>query len=232
MAFVGRGKTRRRVSYAIFTTGFAGIIYNLVLIFAFQVFYGYVFHWMGLLVTALMVGIASGSLGITSVLGKIRSDRVLFSVVELAMVVFSVALGIALLSAGPLFSRWFFLPVSFVSGALIGLEFPLANKMDLAGSVRKVHCHPRASGDPHSEWIPASAGMTRKDSDLSETAGSLYAADLFGGWAGGVLGGVVLLPIIGIFGTCIIVSVLKLSSLILFVLEGIILPVGKGKGIR
>jgi spermidine synthase len=75
--------------------------------------------------------------------------------------------------------------ISFFSGLLIGSQFPLANKLYL-----------------------------RNDTSLTTTAGSLYSSDLLGGWLGGMVGAVVLLPVLGLVGTCITVGLLKLSSFI------------------
>jgi spermidine synthase len=79
--------------------------------------------------------------------------------------------------------RLLFLAISFISGFLIGTQFPLANKLYL-----------------------------RNGKSLTRTAGLLYAVDLLGGWLGGIVGAVVLLPILGLAGTCITVGLLKLTS--------------------
>ena len=76
-----------------------------------------------------------------------------------------------------------FLTLSFISGFLTGSQFPLANKLYL-----------------------------EKSSNVSQTAGLLYAADLLGGWLAGIVGAVVLLPVLGLVGTCITVALLKLTS--------------------
>jgi pyruvate formate lyase activating enzyme len=45
-------------------------------------------------------------------------------------------------------------------------------------------------------------------------AGSLYAADLLGGWLGGILISVILYPLIGLGGTLLVVGLIKVSSLV------------------
>lgn len=40
----------------------------------------------------------------------------------------------------------------------------------------------------------------------------LYSADLLGGWVGGIIGGVVLLPVLGLNGTCLLVGIFKTVS--------------------
>ena len=170
------------------------MIFDLVLIFAFQALYGYVYRQIGLLVTAFMVGVAVGSLGMTRFLERIKRDLSTLLRLDLAIILFSVLLPLIFLLAHPYLDRpavflifpAVFLVLSFLSGLLIGAEFPLANKIYL-----------------------------RTSQSLSGTAGLLYGADLLGGWFGGILGGVVLLPVLGLLKTCMVVVLLKITSLIL-----------------
>jgi spermidine synthase len=85
-----------------------------------------------------------------------------------------------------------FLIMSFFSGAWIGLQFPLASKIYLA-----------ARG---------------KEEALSYTAGLLYGADLLGGFLGGLFGGILLLPILGLKESCFMMAIIKISSLILLLI--------------
>jgi spermidine synthase len=86
--------------------------------------------------------------------------------------------------------RILFLVISFICGLLIGAQFPLANKIIL-----------------------------KDEAILSKTAGILYSSDLLGGWMGGIVGGVVLLPVLGLYGTCIVVVLLKLSSFVVITFQ-------------
>jgi len=54
-----------------------------------------------------------------------------------------------------------------------------------------------------------------KQEAVSSAAGTLYACDLLGGWLAGILGGILLLPVIGLINTCFLLGILKLSSLII-----------------
>ena len=110
---------------------------------------------------------------------------------ELAIIGLSIAFPVVFLAmptwpgdAGAFFFfKVLFLTLSFISGFLTGSQFPLANKLYL-----------------------------NKSRSLSGTAGWLYAADLLGGWLGGIVGAVVLLPVLGLTGTCLTVALLKLTS--------------------
>ncbi len=221
------GSSPPGIPLAIAATGFAGMIFDLVVIFAFQAVYGYVFSWIGLLVASFMAGAACGSLGMTAGLeraqrgapraagqahrgpfGGAATDpaepargedglplrgrlRRLFIAIEMAIVALSAALPLALLAinAGAGRQNAFLLPgigfllASFICGLLTGSQFPLANRLYL-------------------ERRRGPAG----------TAGLLYAADLTGGWLGGMAGAVMLLPVLGLIGTCVTVGLLKLTS--------------------
>lgn len=179
---------------AIITTGFAGMIFDLMLIFAFQAIYGYVFSWIGLLVASFMAGAATGAMVVTKALERLKNSYRFFAKIELAIISFSVGCpfivwgAYAHLDRPDLFflSKLLFLFLSFVSGLLVGSQFPLANQLYL-----------------------------RSDASFSHTAGLLYASDLLGGWLGGIIGAVVLLPVLGLWGTGIGVAVLKLTSFVI-----------------
>lgn len=186
-----RRTLRAAVLYSIVTTGLAGMLFDLMLIFAFQSVYGYVFSWIGLLVASFMAGAACGALLVSRALKRTPNAFRFFLKTELAIIGFAAGCPLLLLAMHALlegaetlfFSRWLFLVLSFAGGLLISAQFPLANHLLLQDS----------------------GGFT-------PTAGLLYASDLLGGWLGGVVGAVVLLPILGLMGTGITVAMLKLSS--------------------
>ena len=138
-----------------------------------------------------MAGAACGALLITTVLGRIKDSFKAFKIIELAIICFSIAFPFVFLSTPThpgdsqvsFLFMMVFLTLSFISGFLTGSQFPLANKLYL-----------------------------KKSRSLSQTAGLLYASDLLGGWFGGIVGAVVLLPVLGLTGTCITVALLKLIS--------------------
>lgn len=179
---------------ALASTGFAGMLLALSLMFTFQALYGVVFYWVGLLVTAFMAGTAVGSLAMTRIVEGLRNEQISFLAIEAALIVLSLALPLIFIGLETYLDspgltgaiRIMFLILSMSAGLLIGMEFPLASKIYM-GSSR----------------------------DVGRTAGLLYAADLMGGWAGGIAGGVVLLPVIGLAGTCIILALMKLATFIL-----------------
>lgn len=193
--FALRAKHSFKVSipFAIITTGFAGMLFDLMLIFAFQAIYGYVFSWIGILVAAFMAGAAFGAMWITRFLERIQNGLQFFARIELAIIGFAIGCPALILLAHTylgnpdlaFLTQGLFLGLSVIGGLLTGAQFPWANKLYLANRA-----------------------------DVSQTAGLLYASDLLGGWVGGILGAVVLLPVLGLVGTAITVTWLKVMSFI------------------
>lgn len=180
------------IPFCIATSGFCGMMFSLLLIFSFQILYGYVYQQIGLLVTAFMAGAAIGGLVMTKWQERLKSGLDTFMRLEAAVILFSIVLPI-IISVFSLYleqaavSRIFtfvFPGLCIACGLIVGLEFPLANRLYLG----------------------------RTDS-LSHAAGVLYGVDLLGGWAGGMVAGIVLLPLLGLAETCLLLAILKICSL-------------------
>jgi spermidine synthase len=192
--------SRQSIPYVIFTTGLAGMIFNLAVIFTFQTFYGYLYHQIGLLIAIFMFGVALSSFFITQRLDRIKRDSLLFLKIEIVIIFFSFLFPFVFSISSQYLEKTaisfliyvVFLIMSFLSGACIGLQFPLATKIYLG--------------------TPARGGT------FGHAAGLLYGADLLGGFFGGLFGGVLLLPILGLKDSCFLMAMIKISSGILFLL--------------
>lgn len=185
-----RNLVKLTVAYSIATTGFFSMLINLILIFSFQVVYGYLYHRIGLLISIFMAGTALGSIFMTYISKKAKNSLSLFIKLEVAVVLFTYfsAIIISGLAGYASFMAMVFIALFFISGLLIGLEFSLAAKMCL------------------------------KDKEkIGFTSGLLYFCDLVGGWLAGIMGAVVFLPVLGLFNSCMVILFLKLSSLLLLV---------------
>lgn len=196
--FSRRRGRRFPVFYSLMTTGFFGMLSSLSLIFAFQAWYGYVFYALSLFIAVFMAGAGIGGVIVTENLRRLKRPDVLFVVLEWAIMAFCLLLGYfftkeAMFNAALLF----FAVLFFLSGFLVGMQFPLAAALfsrDHAGAGFKP--------------VPAEAGGV---------SAILYSADLAGGWIAGALGGMILLPVAGLPNTCLLMAFLKLSSLLWFV---------------
>ena len=207
---LGRKFKKIGVAYALLTSGMLGIVYELLLVFVYQSFYGYVYQHLALLITSFMVGLTLGGWLMTryksiakinpfdapraSARGLLRVDteprlsgeRINFMLLEAGLIIFSVAIIplLTYLEKSLINLSFIFFMLAAIPGFFVGAEFPLANKLYRAG-------------------------------DLTKTAGILYALDLAGSWAGALITAVVLIPAIGIIQTCLLLAAIKLSSLIL-----------------
>jgi predicted membrane-bound spermidine synthase len=124
-------------------------------------------------------------------MNRIENPARFLAQVEAGVILYSV-LALALLASlysasfqgvDPQAWRVVFLFLGSAAGFMVGLEFPLASKL-----------------------------FTRGEGEVGRTAGVLYAADLLGAWAGSLLVGVLLVPVLGILQTCAVIIFLKLAS--------------------
>jgi spermidine synthase len=182
------------IPIAIAATGFSGMTADLVIIFAFQSLYGYVYHWIGLFITAFMAGLSLGGWLMTRRLDRVRDGKRTLLWLEIALLLYWLLVAVIL---NLLFAQFaqalsftitlgILLLLNAVGGFLVGSQFPLANKMLLQG---------------------------RNGSNGS--IGFLYASDLFGAFLSSIAVSVVLMPVLGITKTCLLAAVLKLGSFML-----------------
>jgi spermidine synthase len=194
----GSGATS--VAVAIVTTGFAGMAFDMVLIFAFQSFYGQVFQMIALLTALFMVGLAAGGIFMTRLMSRIANNKSLLMKLESLVLAYSILVPVVLAVFHSHIGQPVILAVvqavililSLVSGVLVGSEFPLANKIYLRGMKR-----------------------------VGEVAGGLYACDLVGAWVGALMVSIWLIPVLGIVNTCILIACLKVASLVLVAASGL-----------
>jgi spermidine synthase len=179
------------IFYSLVTTGFYAMLVSLILIFSYQIFYGYLINRIGLLIAVFMAGTALGSAVVTRGLERKNYDFRLFIRLEFWIIIFCSILAVALRPGGnPGFGLATFSFLFFISGAFVGFQFPLANKLFLKGK--------------------GGAGAA---------SGILYFADLLGGLLAGVFAGIIFLPVLGLFATCLLVILVKTSSFFLLLLS-------------
>ncbi|MCK5283550.1 MAG: fused MFS/spermidine synthase [Nanoarchaeota archaeon] len=120
------------VSFAVFTTGFGASSLEVVLVIGFQIIYGYVYHMIGIIITMFLLGLAIGSFYMNKRL-KVKSVNS-FIFVEFLIVVYSVLLPFVLIflskvEGGFLFTQIIFSLLTLIIAILVGMEFPLASKL-------------------------------------------------------------------------------------------------------
>lgn len=186
------------VGLSVIIVGGSQMVLQLSLLLGFQILEGFVYTELALIVSSFMVGIGLGSALFDYRAAKIQRPRAALALVQLALMAHltgSVALLFLFhsnhaMSGGPSPVSIFPL-LAFVAGALGGLHFSLAVRT-LSGRRNTV---PEA-------WL----------------GGGLYALDLLGAAAGAVAASLILLPVYGLFTTCLVALALLGGSLGLLIL--------------
>ncbi|OYD15096.1 hypothetical protein CH333_06580 [candidate division WOR-3 bacterium JGI_Cruoil_03_44_89] len=144
LAFITIGSRRKlvtrlsgtTVTFAIVTSGFAGMIFDLIIIFTFQSLYGYVYQMIGLLTALFMAGTGTGGFIINRRLN--RCGLTTFLCLDLCVFLLATSFSLLLSSLYSPPPFLFFL-LSFICGGFVGAQFPLANKIYLerAGDISR-----------------------------------------------------------------------------------------------
>ncbi|MBF8275771.1 MAG: Polyamine aminopropyltransferase [Candidatus Brocadiaceae bacterium] len=182
-------KTNCLIALAI--TGFTGIALEILLLFAFQNIYGYLYERMGVIVAVFMVGLALGGYVANRKIQKGRASWIpILAIMEGVIGCYALALPwvIHALSSHSITAGAGLICLTGITGTLTGIEFPLVNK---------IFMH-------HRKDIALSAGVTN-------------GADHAGAFLGAILTGVILLPLLGMAKTCIILAVLNFACMALII---------------
>ncbi|MDD5194167.1 MAG: fused MFS/spermidine synthase [Candidatus Omnitrophica bacterium] len=190
IAFFGARQPRNSISAALITAGFCQSVLQIILIYAFQVIYGYLFYKIGTLFASFMLGLGVSAWRFTKakapeqktysrLLGIQLAAAALFLILPLIL---SRLASLNLASISWLGANLFFPALSLLSGLLGGAIFAQANHIYL--------------------FQAESAG-------IEKTAAFAYGLDLLGACFG-ALSVVFLIPIMGIFSTCFLLASLNL----------------------
>lgn len=184
------------VSLSIVTTGFSEIIFQIVVILAFQTLYGYAYYKIGLIMASFMGGLCLGTVAARRVIvrdpeGVLRFYRlaqfgiVLYpAILPLVYILFR-DVAVAPQGLGVLATVFAMLPVT--AGFIGGFQYPLA-----------VHLlHAKEGGSP------------------AKAAGFLYAIDVAGAGLGALLAGAFFIPLYGIFAVAFLCMAINAAVLIL-----------------
>ncbi len=171
------------VTLSIVTTGFSEIIFQLIVILAFQTLYGYAYYKIGLIMASFMAGLCFG----TMVAQRIIRDRPAgvaraYKQAQCAIVLYPAILPFVFIifrdvSTTPQLLGVFatvFASLPAIAGFIGGLQYPLATHL--------VHAY-----------------RSKEEKGAAKAAGTLYALDVFGAALGALVTGTLLIPLYGIF---------------------------------
>ncbi|MFH1360223.1 MAG: fused MFS/spermidine synthase [Candidatus Omnitrophota bacterium] len=188
------------ITASIITTGFSEIVFQLIVIIAFQTLYGFAYYKISLIMTSFMIGLALGSLSAQKVMSKsIAFIFRIYRITQTAICVYPLLLPIiyVVFRDAPstqnltFFATTFtFLPI--IAGYIGGLQYPLATH------------------------LISSTSSEKKESAFF--AGSLYAADTFGAAVGALVTGALLIPLWGIKAVVYFCSAVNFAVLLLLLM--------------
>lgn len=177
---------------SIFAVGFAGISAELVLILGFQVAYGYVYHWLGILISGFMAGLAPGAYFYQKYQrwfsrARLKSLTLVLLGEALAMLVSITGLRLMVhYTPGEFITLSAILFLLILVAFFSGISFPLCANLFL------------------------SAGM----SGIGHTAGWINAWDHLGSCVGALLTGLVFIPLFGLQFSLFFFALLMLAGLL------------------
>lgn len=179
------------VLLCVVTTGLSAMAIEIVLLFAFQSLYGYVYQRVGLIIAVFMFGLVVGSGAMNRILRRRPAGSLrLLIVISVWVGLLAAATPLILTGLGHLqhmsraapFVEPVIFAMVFVIGLLGGLVFPLA-----------------------------AALLLRSRPAPSRTAGWLEAADHGGACVGALVTGLLLVPVLGLAATCYMLAVLNIA---------------------
>lgn len=179
---------RKTIIYlSVFSVGAGGISAELILLILFQVFYGYVYAWFGIIIGLFMLGLSCGTFIyirfkkklFENYLSSLREQGMVEGVSTLSLIQLSIALYflvILIMSIVKIPGASYAIGVLvFIGGFFGGLHFPLS--VEILGNKR---------------------------------AGILYGIDLLGSSFGAIMTTIILIPILGILYTLLIFIILNI----------------------
>jgi len=219
VASKGRISAVRGVVLPLFlVSGAAGLVYEVTWTRAFGVVFGNTVFAVSTVLTAFMLGLAVGSWLFGRVGDRSSRPLKLYALLELGIGAYAFAYP-TLLGGTDIFYNWFFrtfnpafYPLSlvrfilsviilFLPTALMGGTLPVLSKL----------------------WADSSQGQ-RRDADIGQSVGFLYAINTFGAVAGSFLSGYLLIRILGVSNTIYLAAsaniVVGVAALVLAALAG------------
>ncbi len=194
----GRGGEKRAKSFAVlfavFTTGLSTMALQIALLFSFQSTYGFVYETVGLIVAMFMCGLALGAF-YTQRYIKDKASLHILAEVQLLIAVLAVLIAALLPQAAsvrfPALVFVFFSLLTFASGLINGVDFPLA-----------VACY---------------LDLNRK---ADRATGTVYGVELFGACAGATLASALVAPVFGIITCCLLAALANGTAFTVLLLSG------------
>jgi len=193
-----RFRKKAAILPAVLVSGWTEMTLEIVIILVFQVFYGFLYDKIGMIIAGFMIGLVGGSWTMTRGLSVLkRPVRALLAVQGglacyslILLLVITILHGLTDISRSFLIIEILFPLLTALAGFLGGLHFPLANHVYL-----------------------------EDDPEVGVTAGLVNGVDLLGSSIGAILAGIIILPILGVNQTLYFISALNVAAIVLLVVR-------------
>jgi spermidine synthase len=181
VCFISRSRLSNLALSAIFMAGFTSIFLEIIIVLSFQIFYGYIYSKVGIILTLFMLGLAFGAFLIQKRTSQKRThfkNLILIQLFQVILVSFLLFLVFYFHKISPpeFLVECLLLLVITCSGIIGGMEFTLANHLFL-------------------------------EKKTTTKAGTGYSVDLFGSSLSSILASAILIPLLGIPTTLIMILV-------------------------
>ena len=188
----GDSQVRFNALASITVCGFSAMAIDLLMLFAYQNLFGYLYHMVGLLVALFMLGLAVGGALMSLALPRVQTGTKALLSLQAGLVIYAFALprliaGISIMLGGAAAAgQVAFMALVVLAGTIAGAQFPLVTKL----------------------YLERSGGS-------AAASGVIDAGDHLGACVGALASGAVFMPILGMVATCAVVGVLNLACIIL-----------------
>ncbi len=196
--FFKRKSSTIPITLAIATTGLSEIVFQIIVILAFQSLYGFAYYKIGFMMATFMAGVALGSFSAQSLIQN-KKEKVLsiFKLVQLSICLYPLLLPVVFvffqknsnMANVALFST-VFASLPIIAGFIGGIQYPLANYL-------------------------LSIEKKNKGVLSAKIAGTLYAVDTFGATIGALVTGAFFIPLFGIKAVAYFCAALNIAVLFL-----------------
>ncbi len=166
----------------IYAGGFAGSSIELLLIMTFQILYGYVYYYTGIIITVFMSGLALGALYREKILSTSINS---FMLLQLVIILYAALLPLVIILLNRMILPGLLLHSIFIFLTLI-ISVVTGMQFSLGSSILKEQLQARAA--------------------------KLYSSDLLGSAFGALLFSVFMMPVLGVFISSLLVASLNLFS--------------------
>ncbi|MCA1809447.1 MAG: hypothetical protein LC725_08375, partial [Lentisphaerae bacterium] len=171
----------------VLLTGMSGLVLEMVLIVAFQNTFGYIYVEMALIMAVFMAGLAIGALW---------SERQPRDLPGLRRTLLSLEAALIMLALLMLPTLWLVLQGVLRNGVAMALIYAMTAAVGLADGAQ----------------FPTACRLWRRQGRADGAIAWINAADLAGAALGGALLGFLLLPLLGLFNTCLLTAFLKTAG--------------------